>query len=217
MAFTSGAFPTGYTGNLLVYIEPAYNDAQIVAGSMDAQLTSFATAAKSYSGKIMIPLNEEVNCDNVDPWGYGVGGNTAASAIAAYQHEYTVLKATDPNLIIGYSINNVSCFGPSSLTAYYPGAAYVQFIGLDGFDFGGQTWSQVFNSAITQLQSLGAPIWITSEGAVSADNQSQFITDTMAGMKTYNLGGFMYFNYNDGSDNWVLNSAAISTLQSYVK
>src|ERR1017187_6876844 len=40
MEFTDGAFPSG-SGNLVIFIEPPYNDAQIIAGQADSQLTSF--------------------------------------------------------------------------------------------------------------------------------------------------------------------------------
>ena len=68
---------------------------------------------------------------------------------------------------------------------------------------------QVFDHAVTPLQSLGKPIWILSEGVVSSDNQSAFISATFAGTKTYNLGGFIYFNYTGGG-NFELGSSALS-------
>jgi hypothetical protein len=208
MEFTDGAFPSG-TGNLVIFLEPPYTDAQILAGDFDSQLKSLGLAASSHAGQVMMPLNEEVNCDNTDPWGGAYKGNTTASVIAAFQHEEKVLKASDPKIIFAYSVNNASCYGEGGLTDYYPGASYASVIALDGFDFGGQTWAQVFDSAITQLQTLKAPIWITSEGVVNTDNQSQFTTDTFAGAQRYGLAGVMYFNYQQ----FVLGSAALSTLK----
>jgi hypothetical protein len=55
---------------------------------------------------------------------------------------------------------------------------------------------------------LGKPIWILSEGVIPTDNQSQFISDTFSGAKTYNLQGVFYFN----GPGWTLDSSAISTL-----
>ena len=211
MEFTDGAFPAG-SGNLVIFIEPPYNDAQILAGKFDSQLKSFATAALAHSGQVMLPLNEEVNCDNSDPWG-ATDGNITASIIAAFQHEENVLKATDPNLIFAYSVNNDSCYGEGGLTAYYPGSAYVSVIALDGFDgFGpSETWAQVFDSAITQLQTLGKPIWITSEGADT--NQSQFLEDSFAGAETHNIPVELYFNQSVPGNAFQLTSVAVSTLK----
>jgi len=72
--------------------------------------------------------------------------------------------------------------------------SFADYIGIGGFDFGGQTWDQVFDHAIVPLQALGKPIWILSEGIVPVDNQAQFISDTFAGAKKYSLQGVLYFN-----------------------
>jgi beta-mannanase len=120
-----------------------------------------------------------VNCDKSDPWGGAYKGNTVASTIAAFQHEAALVKGIAPNVKIAYSANNDSCYNLASLTAYYPGDNFVDIIGIDGFDFGGQSWDQIFDHAILPLQVLGKPIWILSEGIVPMDNQSQFITDTL--------------------------------------
>lgn len=213
MVFNDFSFPTGYTGNLLIYPEAkTTNDSQILAGALDSQIKSFASAAAKYPYEVRVALNEEVNCAT-DAWSPTYKGNTTQSVIAAFQHEASLLKAGDPSIQIGYSVNNGSCYGAGNLTAYYPGSAYVDYVSLDGFSFANypQTWDQVFDDAIKQLQPLGKPIWIDSEGTTS--NKSKFISDTFAGMVKYNLTGFMYFNGTDGG-NWLLDAPALATLNS---
>lgn len=212
MVFTQSAFPST-SGNLVVFIEPQYTDAQIVAGQFDTQLKSFAAAAANHSGKVMLALGEEVNCDNSDPWGGAYRGNTVASTIAAFQHEVTIARAGDPNIIIAFSDNNDSCYNQPPGAIYYPGSAYVDVIGVDGFSFPAtpQNWDAVFDHAIVPLQAFHKPIWVLSEG--SAQNQSQFITDSFSGAKTYDLAGIMYFNQTP----FALGSVALSTLASGVK
>ncbi len=208
-------FPTGFTGNLVIFLEPRVDDASMISGSIDSQLTAFAKGAAAYSGQIILPLNEEVNCSNTDAWGGTFKGNTAASAIAAFQHIENVIKPIAPNIKFAYDVNNVSCYSSAasnSLTAYYPGNAYVDIVGVDGFNFGGQKWAQVFDSALRTLKQYGKPLWILSEG--STQNKSQFISDTFSGASTYGLSGFLYFNANVGGGNWTLDSTAMSTLKS---
>jgi hypothetical protein len=194
-------------------MEPPYDDAQIVAGDFDSQLRSFAQAAFEHSGTVILPLGEEVNCDNSDPWGGAYKGNTVASTIAAFQHEATLAREYDPNILIAFSTNNGSCYGEAPATSFYPGAAYVNIVGDDGFDFGGQNWAQVFDSSLTSLAALGKPMWILSEGIIPTDNQSQFISDTFLGAKTYNLQGVLYFN----GPGWTLSSAVLSTLKTLMQ
>jgi len=91
-------------------------------------------------------------------------------------------------------VNNGSCYNQPSASTYYPASDFVDLVGVDGFDFGGQKWAQVFDNALPPLQTLGKPLWILSEGIVPMDNQSQFITDSFAGTKQFNLAGILYFN-----------------------
>jgi hypothetical protein len=180
MAFTDAVFPST-PGNVVIFLEPPKTDAQIIAGQFDSQLKSFSTVAKSHNGQIILALGEEVNCDNSDPWGGAYKGNTVASTIAAFQHEATLVRSIAPNVKIAFSANNDSCYGEPSASSYYPGSQYVDLIGDDGFDFGGQTWDSVFDHALAPLESFNKPLWILSEGVTSKDNQLQFVKDTFTG------------------------------------
>jgi hypothetical protein len=54
----------------------------------------------------------------------------------------------------------------NSLTAYYPGNAHVDIVGVDGLDFGGQPLSQMF---VPALQSLKAVSLLSPSGFLQAD------------------------------------------------
>jgi hypothetical protein len=209
MKFTATTFPSG-SGNVVIFLEPPFTDSQILNGQFDSQLETFAVAASHYSAQVVLALGEEVNCDNSDPWGGAYPGNTVASTIAAFQHEATIVKGIAPNVKIAYSANNDSCYGQPAASAYFPGSAYVDILGVDGFDFGGQSWDSVFDHALQPLQSLGKPIWILSEGVTASDNQSQFLKDTYTGAAKYGVPVVMYFNQPPFN----LSSASLSTLQS---
>jgi hypothetical protein len=207
MEFTDASFPSA-SGDLVIFLEPPDTDAQIVSGKFDAQLKAFSAAAKLHQGQIILALGEEVNCDNSDPWGGAYKGNTVASTIAAFQHEATLVRSIAPNVKIAFSANNDSCYGQPSASAYYPGSAYVDLIGDDGFDFGGQTWDSVFDHALSPLAAFNKPLWILSEGVTTRDNQLQFVKDTFTGAAKYNVQGVMYFSQNP----FVLNSTALKSL-----
>jgi hypothetical protein len=212
MRFTATTFPSG-SGNVVIFLEPPFTDSQILNGQFDSQLETFAVAASHYSGQVVLALGEEVNCNSGDPWEIGVGGNTVASTIAAFQHESSIVKSIAPNVKRGLSLNNADCGTTASLQSFYPGDAYVDLVLVDGFDFGGQTWDQVFDSALTQANDFGKPVWIGSEGVTASDNQSAFLRDTYAGAAKYGVPVVMYFNQSPFN----LSSAAISTLQSLAK
>lgn len=205
--FTDGDFIGG--NNSVIFLEPPYNDSSILAGKFDTTLQELATAASKYSNVILV-LGEEENCvGSDDSWSVGYDGNTLASSITTIQHEATLARKYDPSIKIAQDWNADDCGGSTPLTSYYAGSSYIDIIMDDGFDFGGsqkQTWDQVFDTSLSQLGTLGKPLWIGSEGVVSSDNQTAFIQATIAGVKTYKLSGVMYFIQSP----FILSSAALS-------
>jgi beta-mannanase len=164
--FTADA--QGFTEPLVVYWESNYTAAQIANGSADSFLKNWATQMGRYKQPIIFDVLDEMN-GNWSPY-YG----NPAEYILAYQRvrnffsDSNVEFAYDPN--VAFSGNPVSSF-----VAYYPGNAYVDLVGLDGFDFGGQTFAQVFAPSVS---AMGAdfplkPLWILSTGSV--DNEPAFI------------------------------------------
>ena len=75
-----------------------------------------------------------------------------------------------PNVQFAFDVNNdsVPATGGNGLTSYFPGSNFVDLVGVDGFDFGGQTWTQVFGTALQTLKAAypTKPLWILSTGSV---------------------------------------------------
>lgn len=49
----------------------------------------------------------------------------------------------------------------------------MDYVGVDGFNFGGQTFAQVFTSALAEAKTFGKPVWVFSTGTIAP--KSQFI------------------------------------------
>jgi mannan endo-1,4-beta-mannosidase len=171
-------FPQTVTGSqgktLLVFWEPSFSFDQINNGSMDAYITQFALGAKAYGYPVILSPFDEFNL-NEAPWGQNVGTNTPPKFIAAWQRVRTIFTANSvSNVKFALTYNNVS-IPSASYATFYPGDAYVDYVGIDGFNFGGQTFAQVFNTAITEAKTFNKPVWIFSTGSIGP--KSQFITD----------------------------------------
>jgi hypothetical protein len=50
--------------------------------------------------------------------------------------------------------DSVPATADSGLTSYYPGGNFVNLVRVDGFNFGGQTWTQVFSAALYPLKGI---------------------------------------------------------------
>ena len=83
------------------------------------------------------------------------------------------------------------------------------WVGIDGYYYlSSQTFSQVFGPTIVDVRRLtGDPILIAETGAAPATGQAAKITDLFAGMQTYGLSGFVWFDENTQGRIWRIDSS----------
>jgi mannan endo-1,4-beta-mannosidase len=105
------------------------------------------------------------------------------------------------NVRFAFDVNNdsVPATARNSLTSYFPGGDFVDLVGVDGFNFGWQAWAQVFGTALQTLKTAypTKPLWVLSTGSV--DNQTEFLSDMVAGAKHYGVSGVIFFSYSNSS------------------
>ena len=187
---------------------------QILGGVSDAYIQDFATATKNYGGPVIIIPLHEMNGDwNI--WDGTYGSNTPKKVVLVYQHIHDVFMAMNvPNAKWGWAVNNDSVPNTpqNQIGNYYPGTDYVDYVGVDGFNFGNpwQTYSDVFSSALQQLKAYGKPIYIFSMACADGPQKSAWISDALAQIKSDpNIAGFIWFNENK-EKNWLINSDSAS-------
>lgn len=119
---------SAYTGASLL---PA-----IVDGLYDAHITQWAQAAAANGQPIEIAFGHEMN-SNWYTWGCldGHNGNTPALFVAAYRHVHRLFEAAGATNVRWVWTINASW--RDDFTAAFPGEAYVDRLGLNGFNFGG--------------------------------------------------------------------------------
>src|SRR5580693_1220932 len=196
--FTQDLASQKVTGPIFAYWESGYTATQIENGAADSFLKTWASEMKAYKQPVIFAPLDEMNGN----WSPYYGNPTAFKAAWVHIHG---LFSGDSNVKFAYDPNvcgpGIPC---STLTGYYPGSGYVDLAGLDGFDAGGQNFSGVFSSSLGPIESLGKPLWLTSIGVVSSDNQSAFL---QAAFKS-GAQGIIYFNQQPFN----LGSAALATL-----
>ncbi len=178
------------------------------AGEYDAYLKAWATRMVAFvSGpdgvlgtaddrRVYIRLAHEMN-GNWYPWSASIGGNSAQAYVLMWQRVVgffwgTGLDARSVQWI--WAVNNEDA-GSAHAEDYYPGDTYVNWIGIDGYNWGAsQSWSswatpaQVFDPMITRLRAYTAarpkPLALTETasstslpGKVDVAAKSQWITD----------------------------------------
>jgi hypothetical protein len=182
----------------LVQMNPTnINIAQIAAGKYDAYLSSYAEAVRSYGHPVILSFGHEMN-GNWYSWGYR--HTSPATFVAAWQHIVNVFRALGAsNVTWLWTINiiNDSRAGKvASPAPWWPGSSYVNWVGIDGY-YLQPTWqfAPLFGPTIAAVRPLTTdPILIAETGALQFAAQPAKITNLFAGIRSYGLLGFVWFD-----------------------
>jgi hypothetical protein len=161
----------------LVNWEPFDVDfAEIVAGDHDDMLRARAAEAARLPHPVFVDFAAEMNEEE------GWGGHDPELYVAAYRHIHDVFAGNDGgNVVWVWAPNNVDSADAPPALDYYPGDDYVDWTGIDGYnwgtsdpDFAWQSFEDVFRAMYDELQTLGKPMIIgetasAEEGGSKAD------------------------------------------------
>jgi hypothetical protein len=191
-----------------------YALSRIVAGDFDGYIRGWAKAAAKWGKPLLLRFAQEMN-GTWYPWGATVNGNTAGEYVRAYRHVASV-KAT--NVIWVWS-PNILYPGAVSLSSVYPGNAYVNWIGVDGYNWGTSLphkggWrspAAVFVPTLDALKRLAPtkPVMIAeTASAEQGGSKAAWITNLFKLLQKYpEVRAVSWFNYNKGGTNWKITSS----------
>ena len=213
----------------------------IVAGQADARIAAVAQGIRSVGALVMIEPGWEMNGNWSYAWQGVMNGNDAgapARYAAAWRHIVDIFRANgadnvrwvfNPN--VGNALTHTAS-GSSNwnwYANYYPGDAYVDYVGAHGFN-GPTVWNTSWQDFATMTDGAGAdrmlsdlaarypgkPIIIgemaTQEGA--SGQKAAWIADAYQRMRANpRVAGAVWFNANKEAD-WRVESST-SSLQAY--
>lgn len=184
----SGAVP-------LVQINPfGVSLAHIAAGKYDGYLISYADQVRRFGRPVIIGFAHEPN-GNWYPW--GAGRTSPASFIAAWRHIVDVFRARGAdNVTWLWTVNSMSK-GAGPIAGLWPGAAYVTWVGIDGYYVRPtDTFASVFGPTLTAVRELTSDQVLISETAVgpATGDQPGKIADLFAGVRAQHLLGLVWFD-----------------------
>lgn len=172
--------------------EPATLEA-IAAGSYESYVRSFFQSAKEWGGPLFLRFGHEMN-GNWYPWDGAHNGGAAGPEKfkAAWRYIYRLKKELGAeNVTLVFCLNNLSqpVASWNSIGAYYPGDEYVDWLGFDGYNWGGSEWCSfdaVFSSAYAELTALsGKPLMIGEFAcAETGGDKAAWTSDAFAKIKS---------------------------------
>ncbi len=200
-------------------VQPAYSLKNITAGNFDAYLTNWAKSLRTWGKPLTLRFAHEMN-GNWYPWAEGVNGNQAGDYVAAWKHVHDVFARAGATNVSWLWSPNVPYTGSTSLSELYPGAKYVDQVGLDGYNWGtSQTWSSwvapsdLFGLGLTSLRAVAPkkPIVIAeTASAESGGSKPDWITQLLSYLDAQpDVAAFVWFDQNKEVD-WRIDSTQAS-------
>jgi mannan endo-1,4-beta-mannosidase len=181
----------------------------LLEGKYDKYISDFAGRLKSAGKPVYLRFAHEMNGDWY-PWaGTRIGAETYK---AMYRHVKDTFDAAGAdNVIWVFSVNreDVPPTKDNRFMLYYPGDKYVDYIGIDGYNWGNtrswsrwMTFSELFRKSYEEATGTGIPVIISEfSSAKSGGDKAVWIKDAMADIKNWkDIRAFVLFNVNKEAD-----------------
>ncbi len=161
--------------------QPAFSLSRILAGGHDDYVRAFAGRVARYARPLLLRWAHEMN-GHWYPW--GTAGGSAAEYIAVWRRVWELFRAEgasnaawvwSPNVL-----DHCVAFEP-----YYPGDDYVDWVGLDGYNWGGlgrwRSFRRLFVPSYQRLAALSPqPIMIAETASAEAGgDKAGWITEAL--------------------------------------
>jgi mannan endo-1,4-beta-mannosidase len=171
--------------------------ASIAAGRSDSYLRSFAAAVRAYRYPVAVSFGPEANGPF---YSWGCAHTPARVYVAAWRHVHSVMATIGArNIIWTWDMNRIY-HATCPLAARWPGARYVDWIGVDGYWRGrGDTFASVLAPTIrAALRLARKPVIIGETGAADVPQAAGWVRSLFQGAKrTARVIGIVWFNYRD--------------------
>jgi hypothetical protein len=171
----------------LVNWEPHHIDFhKIIDGSLDETITARANGAKALGQKFFLDFAAEMNGD--EAW----GGNNPSLYVASYRHIHDLfIAAGATNVVWAWCPNVTDTDGSNRSTMdYYPGDSYVDWTGVDGYNWGTtnggwQSFQRVFKNIYPLLAAKKKPIIIGEMSSAEAGgDKGKWIDEIVPTLRT---------------------------------
>ncbi|MBR7828737.1 hypothetical protein KDK95_20680 [Actinospica sp. MGRD01-02] len=176
--------------------------AKIASGASDTYVKAFAASVRSLDVPIALSFGHEFN-GNWYPW--GTTGTTAAEFVAAWQHIHKIFTDEGAtNVIWIWDPNDIYPVSSVHLADYYPGDAYVDWVGVTGYwtQDGPNTYSSLYLPTLTEVRGFTKKPFIIAETAVeSGSHELESLTQLFDAVEQHSdIVGFVWYDFDKGGD-----------------
>ncbi len=158
---------------------------EIAAKRFDRYLRRAAGSARLWGKPLLVRFAHEMN-GNWYPWGRGVDGNTPRDFRKAWKHIVDLFRFNGATNVKWVWSPNEDSGGTLQFAPLYPGDEWVDWVAMDGFDFGGTigwpSFTAIFGSTYERLAKLTDRPMMIAETAAGEEggDKAAWITSALS-------------------------------------
>jgi len=184
----------GHGAATILQWDPTYALVSVIAaGGYDGYLRSYADSVRDFGQPVVIGFGHEMNA----PWySWGYGNVPPPTFVAAWRHIVTLFRGQGAGNVTWLWTLQADEPGTGPVTSWWPGAAYVTWVGIDGYYYRpSDTFASVFGKTIAQVRAFTGKPLLLSETAVGPEaGQPVKVRDLFNGMRLYGTLGLVWFD-----------------------
>lgn len=197
--------------------QSAYSLQNITNGDFDAYITKWAADSKAWGHPYFLRFAHEMN-GYWYPWCEQVNANSSGQYVQTWRHVHDLFTKLGVTNVTWVWSPNVEYAGSKSLNQLYPGDSYVDWIGLDGYNWGPlyghqwQTFAEVFEPTYRAVLELAPdkPLMIAEMASTEeGGDKAAWISDAYLTQLPTNfpkIRAVVWFNENKETD-WRIESS----------
>jgi beta-mannanase len=204
--------------------EPDFQLSDVIAGSYDAYIREFAEDARDWGHPFFLRFNWEMN-GRWFPWSEGVNGNQPGEFVAAWRHVHDIFAAVGADNVTWVWCPNVDPDGIfADLGSLYPGDEYVDWTGLDGYNWGlnpanpdrWRSFNDLYSTTYQRVADVIAPEKPLLIGEIGSTEQggskANWIDEALTAIPVYypKIRGLLWFDTYDSGMDWPIETSASS-------
>ncbi len=202
--------------------EPAFRLAKVASGAYDSYIRSFALAAKEWGHPFFLRFDWEMN-GNWFPWAEAANGNRPGDFVAAWRHVHDIFASVGAGNATWVWCPTVDPYSSLiDVRRLYPGASYVDWSCLDGYNNGDgdgngvwRSFDETYSTSYERIRAVapGKPMMI-GEVASSEHGGSKagWISDMLAKLPSEYpaIRAFVWYDVPGHGGDWLIETGQAS-------
>ncbi len=192
---------------------------QIVAGQYDEFMKAWAQEAALYKSPVFLRFGFEMNGS------WFTWGGKPESFKKAWRRVHKIFQdnaAGNVQWVFSPNVLYAEKEFQTDILPYYPGADVVDWVSLDGYNFGDHhsryhrwtSYSEIFSKSLDGMATFAKPMLISEIGCAHDVRKSEWLKDVLLSVtQDHRIHAFVYFDFDkrrEGEPDWRINSDAAS-------